>query len=348
MTSRSANPSVVTRAVTAPRRSSTALVATVVPWAIDETEAASARVSASRRPRSKPSLWSSGVVGTLQTTSWSAVATTTSVKVPPTSIPLLTPRGPRPSLAASPATVRRPSADRARSPRRAPVPPSRRPRSAVPPTRPRASLPSIPRGRAGARHEGRPGPCGEPPQGRRWRIWTARGPGSPLRNRARSGPRLHVTASMVGASRLRLHGPQNLPVVVVGEGRTRLCEGNPPQLVHLGVGCELPVGGAQGLHRPVADDLRPSLPVPVADLAGGLAKAAVQPRLLLHLPERRLLVGLAGIELALGQRPVVVGGAMDQRHLDRAAVRPSQHHPTCRLHGLLPLKSHRRAPVPST
>src|SRR5207302_805456 len=78
MTSRSANPSVVTRAVTAPRRSSTALVATVVPWAIDETEAAPARLNASRRPRSKPSLWSSGVVGTLQTTNSSAVATTTS------------------------------------------------------------------------------------------------------------------------------------------------------------------------------------------------------------------------------------------------------------------------------
>src|SRR2546429_9698235 len=37
----------------------------------------------------------------------------------------------------------------------------------------------------------------------------------------------------VGASRLRFHGPQNPPVVVVGEGRPRPCAGNPPQLVHL-------------------------------------------------------------------------------------------------------------------
>src|SRR2546421_960387 len=89
MARRSAKPSVVTRPVTAPRRSSTALVATVVPWATSEGEAAPALSSACRRPRSKPSLWSSGVVGTLQTAREPPRTMTTSVNVPPTSMPTL-------------------------------------------------------------------------------------------------------------------------------------------------------------------------------------------------------------------------------------------------------------------
>jgi hypothetical protein len=36
------------------------------------------------------------------------------------------------------------------------------------------------------------------------------------------------------------------------------------------------------------------------------AEPAQQPRLLAHLAQRRLLEGLAGVELALGKAPVVV------------------------------------------
>src|SRR5947208_14956155 len=78
--------------------------------------------------------------------------------------------------------------------------------------------------------------------------------------------RLQGWSFTAGASQLRLHGPQDLPVVGVGKGRPRLCEGNPPQQVHLAVGGELLVGGTHGLHRPVADALRPSLPIPVVHI----------------------------------------------------------------------------------
>jgi hypothetical protein len=48
--------------------------------------------------------------------------------------------------------------------------------------------------------------------------------------------------------------------------------------------------------------------------------AAPSGRLLLDLAQRRLRLGLARVELALGERPVVIGGPVDQDDLDPAAL----------------------------
>jgi len=75
--------------VRAPWPSSSALVAVVVPWANASTSSADApaRSSAAVTAARTPSDWSSGVVGDLAVTSRSPMATTASVKVPPTSTP---------------------------------------------------------------------------------------------------------------------------------------------------------------------------------------------------------------------------------------------------------------------
>ena len=59
------NPRVTIRPTSAPRRSSTAFVATVVPWrmASNSGRPTSARVAASRMPSITPTDWSSGVLG---------------------------------------------------------------------------------------------------------------------------------------------------------------------------------------------------------------------------------------------------------------------------------------------
>src|SRR5215467_8938308 len=77
----SARPAVVTRATGAPRRSSTALVATVVPWASRSGRSAAARAPAMARDGS------SGVDSTLPTR---PAASTRSVNVPPVSTPTST------------------------------------------------------------------------------------------------------------------------------------------------------------------------------------------------------------------------------------------------------------------
>src|ERR671913_749438 len=81
----SLNPSVVTSAVRAPRRSSRAFVATVMPWA----SAARAPASTPEAPMAfiTPTDWSCGVEGTFAVTSVPSERTTRSVNVPPTSTP---------------------------------------------------------------------------------------------------------------------------------------------------------------------------------------------------------------------------------------------------------------------
>src|SRR5512132_3452789 len=85
MTSR--NRSVVTNAVRAPRRSRSALVATVEPWAKLATAPRADRTTSSAD--TTPRAWFFGVVGTLAVISLPSTSATRSVKVPPTSTPSL-------------------------------------------------------------------------------------------------------------------------------------------------------------------------------------------------------------------------------------------------------------------
>ena len=85
----SRKPVVVMTPVTAPLRSSRALVPTVVPWTtVDSAVRSPAPVS---RPDRKPTAWFAGVDGTLATRAVPAASsrTKTSVKVPPTSTPAI-------------------------------------------------------------------------------------------------------------------------------------------------------------------------------------------------------------------------------------------------------------------
>ncbi len=88
----SRKPLVVISAVLAPRRSISALVASVVPWMISVTSDA-ARPAASQTfamPSRIASSGRSGVVSTLTECRSSPASSTTSVKVPPISTPSLT------------------------------------------------------------------------------------------------------------------------------------------------------------------------------------------------------------------------------------------------------------------
>ena len=100
------NPASVTSRVLAPRRSSRALVATVVPWSRSARESAG---TAAPAPAITPSLWSWGVDGTLPTVMAVPSHMATSVNVPPTSIPTVTRAGARPSPAPGHGAVARPS-----------------------------------------------------------------------------------------------------------------------------------------------------------------------------------------------------------------------------------------------
>ena len=90
----SVKPSVASSAVRATFPSSSAFVPTVIPWTNRSTSSARApaRSSAACTASSTPSDWSSGVVGAFAVTSPSGVASTASVKVPPTSTPRTTRR----------------------------------------------------------------------------------------------------------------------------------------------------------------------------------------------------------------------------------------------------------------
>ena len=73
-------------------------------------------------------------------------------------------------------------------------------------------------------------------------------------------------------------------------------------------------------HLPVADGLGPSLGITVGGGPDLTAQPAAQARLLLDLAHRRLRLGLARVELALGERPVVICRPVNQHDLDRAAL----------------------------
>src|SRR5579872_1619292 len=105
----------------------------------------------------------------------------------------------------------------------------------------------------------------------------------------------------------------------MAEERRRLGQRHPAHLVDLVAG----PGLALGAHAEVAHFLEPAAAVAVPRPAHLLAHAAHEPGLLLHLPPRRLLPGLARLELALGQRPVVVARAVDDQQAAVADDHPS-------------------------
>src|SRR5262249_38261654 len=84
---------------------------------------------------------------------------------------------------------------------------------------------------------------------------------------------------------------------------------------------------------------------------GGAAKA----RFLLDLAQRARPLGFAGLELALGERPVALLGAVDQEHLELTALAaprdhaPRRPHHAVQRHALSPRFSsldHRRGNCP--
>ena len=114
-----------------------------------------------------------------------------------------------------------------------------------------------------------------------------------------------------------------LGVVAVGDGGRRVGGRQPADLVDLVVGLELRV--LLRLHQPVADDLGAALAVLVGGRLELGAEPALQPDLLLDLAQRRVLPALALVELALGQRPVVVARAVDDHDLDAVVAAPPHH-----------------------
>ncbi len=106
-----------------------------------------------------------------------------------------------------------------------------------------------------------------------------------------------------------------LPVVLVGQPLARLVEGHPGDVVDLVVGAVAAhVVVAHDPAGPVVDGLHP-LPDRVPLGLQRWAEAHVQAGLLGHLADGGGDGMLAAVQLALGERPVVVLRAMDEKHL---------------------------------
>ena len=96
---------------------------------------------------------------------------------------------------------------------------------------------------------------------------------------------------------------------VIGHG----CAVNPPDPVHLGGGLEL---GLIGPHRPVVDHLALAVLLGVGDLTEVAPDQRPHSGLFPNLTPGAFHQTLAGLQLALGKRPVVVSGPVDQENLD--------------------------------
>src|SRR5581483_5092239 len=118
-------------------------------------------------------------------------------------------------------------------------------------------------------------------------------------------------------SRRRLEGLDDRAVMVVGQQLGCFGRGQPADLIDLRVGGEVPVP-REGLHRPVAHDLGAILGVAVAGGGQFLPEPAGEAGLLPDLPQGAVGVALPRVGLALGQRPVVVAGSMDDEDQESA------------------------------
>ena len=102
-------------------------------------------------------------------------------------------------------------------------------------------------------------------------------------------------------------------VVVVRQQLRRFGERGPAHAIDLAVGLEPP---GDALHRPVPHPLVAAVAIAVEGLRQLGTEVAPDTGLFAHLPHGGAPRGLAVFELALGQRPVVVAGSMDQQDLD--------------------------------
>src|SRR6185369_4003290 len=96
----------------------------------------------------------------------------------------------------------------------------------------------------------------------------------------------------------------------------RLTDGQPLELVDFSVRTEVAVDSA---CRPVPD-LLDALLDRITDGSESPAKVRRVPGLLVDLAHGGNRFGFAGVNLALGQRPVVVAGTVDDRDLRRGRV----------------------------
>src|ERR1700737_1628028 len=103
-----------------------------------------------------------------------------------------------------------------------------------------------------------------------------------------------------------------LLVAGVGEALDRIVSRQPLELVDLDPRPETP---ALGFHQPVASDLVAAAPVDVRSAAEGTLDLTAKAGLLADLAQGAVLGRLVRLDLALGQGPVVVGGAMDDCEL---------------------------------
>jgi hypothetical protein len=140
-------------------------------------------------------------------------------------------------------------------------------------------------------------------------------------------------------------GDQQLAVPGVVQQRLRLVQGDPRHLVDLVVG---PVAGDVVVAHHAAHPVVHQLGAPAAGtLVGAVAdrvhlgrecRAETDPQagLLLDLTDRRDVLTLPGVELALGEGPVVVAGSVHEQHLGDAGS-SSQRDRACGDHHCVPV-----------
>src|SRR5438477_2507721 len=97
-------------------------------------------------------------------------------------------------------------------------------------------------------------------------------------------------------------------VAAVGEALHRVVEGKPQQLVDLDPGLESPTSN---FHHPVARHLVAAAAVDIRRAAERTHQIASQAGLLADLAKGAVFRGFLGLDLALGQSPVVVLGTMN-------------------------------------
>src|SRR5438046_2798305 len=136
--------------------------------------------------------------------------------------------------------------------------------------------------------------------------------GQSLRKVVRHPLPLGERAGGEGSELLQLLLQKKRPVAGIRQALHRILDLEPLELVDLDPGLEPP---AARLHHPVARDLVPTAPVHIRGAAQWAHQLAAKPGLLAHLAQRAVLGRLVRLDLALGQCPVVVGGAVDDRDL---------------------------------
>src|SRR6266536_4607544 len=122
---------------------------------------------------------------------------------------------------------------------------------------------------------------------------------------------------------------EELAIARVGEDAGGLVDRDPLDGVHFVARSRHPT---RRVHHPVAHELEPSLAVGVRGAGQLEPEGAPEPGLLLHLAERAFLVGLAALELALGEGPVPALRTVNEQHLDAAVTSLPRDHAACRMH----------------